>query len=709
MKRILCVLLSILLIASAFAIVVNAVGESDVTDISTLPAKADGTNRYFFYLPSYWAEANPNDDDAYIYWWLGTDYCNSLPGYKANSTGTEGIYYYDVPEDVGNVVWSNGLVESTNDEVAYRTFNFGTEYYEPGESPFYPEGTINFDGMIYVVDPNRPVGSSPVEAFYGEWFYYYGNGEYGLTPNKADAPGVLKDDTVDLDAIARGEYPTEPGPEPVDTNRYYFYMPKEWEDEYSGSEGLYIYWWGAVSECGNFPGFKCTPADVEGVYYYDTPVDVTAVVWSNGAQASSGDEVAHRTEAIPTEYYDPGESPFYPDGTESFDSMIYVIDTNTRHEGSVADSFTGEWFYYYGNGEYGVTPDKADAPGVLDDETVDLSALLRGEYPTEPTEPTEPEEQPIFPSEPKPDGTNRYYFYLPDQWINEYAYTAGIYWWEGSISGEYWPGNMANSAGVDGVYYYDVATDTPTIIWNNYLDGTTDTTSDIYKKALQTIDIPVSGGNYDGMIFVVDLSQENINSYNGKVTYGGEWFYYYGSGQYGNAPTKAEADEIFTDKSFGEWATPDEAPTDPTEPEIPTEPIVTEPSEIPTEPVVTEPSETPTEIPSEPATSEPAEDPSEPSSTAPSTDDEDPTTVPVNKVSYLAGDVDGNGKVNVKDVTTIQKFVAMIIELDAENAELAADVNLDTKINIKDATMIQKYLAKIEIEFVIGEIIEKVV
>ncbi len=548
MKRILCVLLSILLIASAFAIVVNAVGESDVTDISTLPAKADGTNRYFFYLPSYWAEANPDDDDAYIYWWLGTDYCNSLPGYKANSTGTEGIYYYDVPEDVYNVIWSNGVVESTNDEVAYRTFNFGTEYYEPDESPFYPEGTVNFDGMIYVVDPNRPVGSRPVEAFYGEWFYYYGNGEYGLTPDKADAPGVLKDDTVDLDAIARGEYPT-------------------------------------------------------------------------------------------------------------------------------------------------------DVPDATADETT----------PDEPTVPTEPEEQPIFPSEPKPDGTNRYYFYLPDQWINEYAYTAGIYWWEGSISGEYWPGNMANSAGVDGVYYYDVATDTPTIIWNNYLDGTTDTTSDIYKKALQTIDIPVSGGNYDSMIFVVDLSQENINSYNGKVTYGGEWFYYYGSGQYGNAPTKAEADEIFTDKSFGEWATPDEAPTDPTEPEIPTEPIVTEPSEIPTEPVVTEPSETPTEIPSEPATSEPAEDPSEPSSTAPSTDDEDPTTVPVNKVSYLAGDVDGNGKVNVKDVTTIQKFVAKIIELDAENAELAADVNLDTKINIKDATMIQKYLAKIEIEFVIGEIIEKVV
>ena len=549
MKRILCVLLSILLIASAFTLVANAVGEDVVTDLSTLPEKAEGTNRYFFYRPDFWDGGNPDGEDVYIYWWVGTDACSTFPGYKAHSTGADGIYYYDVPVDVYCILWDNGVYMSTDDEVAYRSYNYNTEYYESDESRFYPNGTDSFDGMIYVLDYNKPLSHASSETHYGELFYYYGNGEYGLTPDKADASVVLNGDTVDLDAL------------------------------------------------------------------YEL---ITAI----------------------------------PDAT---------ADEATKDE------------------------------------------------PTEPTIPTEPEEEPVFPTEPKPEGTNRYYFYLPDQWLNEYSFTAGIYWWEGSISGEYWPGNMANSAGVDGVYYYDVATDTPTIIWNNLVDGGTDSSADIYTKALQTIDIPVSGGNYDSMIFVVDLSQEFINSYNGKVTYGGEWFYYYGSGMYGTAPTKAEADEIFTDKSMGEWATPDEAPTDPvvtepveipTEPvEIPTEPVVTEPSE----PVVTEPSE-PTEVPTEPS-----EIPTEPSSTAPASDDEEPTTAPVNKIAYLAGDVDGNGKVNVKDVTAIQKFVAKIITLDAENAELAADVNTDTKINIKDATAIQKYLAKIELDYVIGEIIEKVI
>ena len=560
MKRILCVLLSVLLMASTFAIVVNAVGESETNDLSALPEKAEGTNRYFFYMPSYWAEANPDSDDAYIYWWEGTDACG-FPGYKGNSTGVDGIFYYDVPVDVTTILWNNGIYQTTDDATAYRSFNYNTEYYEEDESRFYPDGVDNFDGMIYVIDPSKPSGYGLAEAFFGELFYYYGNGEYGLTPDKTEARFVLTSETVDLDALYE----------------------------------------------------KLTSA---------------------------------------------------PDAT-------------------------------------------------ADEATKDEATLDEPTNPTDPTEPTEPEEEPVFPSEPKPYGTNRYYFYLPDQWVNEYAYTAGIYWWEGSIGGEYWPGNMANSAGVDGVYYYDVATDTPTIIWNNLVDGGTDSSADIYTKALQTIDIPVSGGNYDSMIFVVDLSQEFINSYNGKVTYGGEWFYYYGSGQYGTAPTKAEADEIFTDKSMGEWATPDEAPTEPvvTEPsEIPTEPVVTEPSEIPTEPVVTEPSE----VPTEPAVTEPSEIPTEPavtepSSTAPASDDEEPTTAPVNKVSYLAGDADGNGKVNVKDVTAIQKFIAKIIDLDTENAKLAANVNLDADINIKDATAIQKYLAKIELDIVIGEVIEKVI
>ncbi len=514
MKKLLCVVLSVLLLMTTcvFAVAAN----EDVTDLSSLPEKAEGTNRYFFYVPEEWNDENSDYNDIYIYWWTGSD-VSGFPGYIAKSTGTDGVFYYDVPKDVTSVLWNNGVYETTDDVTAYRSANYNTEYYESHESRFYPEGTDSFDGMIYVADLSKIHHNATAEVYNGELFYYYGNGEYGLTPDKADASVVLTGDTIDLDAL------------------------------------------------------------------YEK---ITAV----------------------------------PEAT-------------------------------------------------ADEATKD--------------EATKDEPAPIFPEEEKPYGTNRYYFYLPDQWVNDYAYTAGIYWWEGSISGEYWPGNEAKSAGVEGVYYYDVATDTPTIIWNNYLDGGTDSGADIYTKALQTIDIPVSVDNYDGMIFVVDLSQEFINSYNGKVTYGGEWYYYYGSGMYGTAAEKADADEIFTDKSFGEWATPDETPTEPvipTNPPEPTEPVVTEPIEPTT--AETEPTEAPTETsPTEGTTVTTPEE--ESSSTEPTT---------VFEPEFEIGDANMDGKLNIRDATLIQKYLAKLLSLSDSQKEYA-DFDLNGKVNVRDVTAIQKKIA----------------
>jgi hypothetical protein len=63
--------------------------------------------------------------------------------------------------------------------------------------------------------------------------------------------------------------------------------------------------------------------------------------------------------------------------------------------------------------------------------------------------------------------------------------------------------------------------------------------------------------------------------------------------------------------------------------------------------------------------------------------------------SYTIGDVNDDGKVDVSDVTEIQKYIASMTEL-TDNQLLAADVNADGKIDITDATQIQKYLAGIE-------------
>ena len=114
-----------------------------------------------------------------------------------------------------------------------------------------------------------------------------------------------------------------------------------------------------------------------------------------------------------------------------------------------------------------------------------------------------------------------------------------------------------------------------------------------------------------------------------------------------------------------------------TEPE-PTEPVTTTPSEpAPTEPVVTDPE---TFVPM--------------------------VTIPagdiVTGVGLVLGDSDGDGKVNVKDATMIQKAVAGMITL-SEVGNRFADVDGNGKVNVKDATAIQKWVAGIETGFDIGK------
>lgn len=149
--------------------------------------------------------------------------------------------------------------------------------------------------------------------------------------------------------------------------------------------------------------------------------------------------------------------------------------------------------------------------------------------------------------------TYRYYFYMPSDWKNEFASTAGIYWWDGSEAPSAWPGYLAQPAEVEGVYYCDVPANVTTIIWNNAFDGGEDVNSLTYSKSCQTADIgsvcydagendnyPDGTPNYDNMIYVVNPDYVNVNA-GGKTTCVGEWYYYYGNGEYGFQPTRDEA------------------------------------------------------------------------------------------------------------------------------------------------------------------------
>ena len=68
----------------------------------------------------------------------------------------------------------------------------------------------------------------------------------------------------------------------------------------------------------------------------------------------------------------------------------------------------------------------------------------------------------------------------------------------------------------------------------------------------------------------------------------------------------------------------------------------------------------------------------------------------------LWGDADLDGKVNVKDATTLQKYIAKLIELP-ENSLYYGDVNGSYDITISDATTIQKYVANLIDKFPVEE------
>ncbi len=60
------------------------------------------------------------------------------------------------------------------------------------------------------------------------------------------------------------------------------------------------------------------------------------------------------------------------------------------------------------------------------------------------------------------------------------------------------------------------------------------------------------------------------------------------------------------------------------------------------------------------------------------------------------GDVNGDGKINIDDVTDIQKYIANMIDFTEEQVTLA-DVDKNGKVSIDDATLIQKHLAGMDV------------
>jgi hypothetical protein len=72
----------------------------------------------------------------------------------------------------------------------------------------------------------------------------------------------------------------------------------------------------------------------------------------------------------------------------------------------------------------------------------------------------------------------------------------------------------------------------------------------------------------------------------------------------------------------------------------------------------------------------------------------------------MLGDANGDNRVNINDVTAVQRYIAGLESL-SDSSAFAADVNQDGKIIITDATTIQIFIAGRNVPYPIGEIVRK--
>ena len=194
-------------------------GDDDSVD----PETGEPVGHFGEYAPSWYIkmeDGTPATSTAGVYWWeSGVADPDAWIGYlpSGKDENDPDVYYADVPQAVTGFIWNNAVDGGMDDTLpiyfcAAQTINIPCEYYDPDESPNYPDGTENFDNMIYVIDPDliSVAEFSGKQTCGGEWYYYYGNGCYGFTKDGTEA-NCLRDDHHDENGnhIIPG-----PGPEP---------------------------------------------------------------------------------------------------------------------------------------------------------------------------------------------------------------------------------------------------------------------------------------------------------------------------------------------------------------------------------------------------------------------------------------------------------------------------------------------------------------
>lgn len=184
---------------------------------------------------------------------------------------------------------------------------------------------------------------------------------------------------------------------------------------------------------------------------------------------------------------------------------------------------------------------------------------------------------------------------------------------------------------------------------------------------------------------VVGMGESSIEFTVQEMTVkGGEKSYFvYSTKAYDGARFKVDAE--ITENSLSTEATT----VEPTEPSTATEETQSQPTETSavSEATTVEPTEIATSVTTK------ATEPTETTAIF-TTEVTEPTETTASKSEYQIGDVNRDGKLNIRDATLIQKYLAKMTDFDSEQT-LLADFKADGKVNIKDATLIQKRIANL--------------
>ena len=211
MKKTICILLTLALFsamilpASAFNVWPDWITSDEaIAAYEAQTGETIETNRYYFMMPDgvhgrrdelggvceSWY--NEYSQGAGVYWWQRPAACESWAGYQAKAADAEqGIWYADLPKDVEVFVWNNG-VDGGSDETqpiytqAALTPDIFCEPAEPGEYDTMPEGCDCFDNCIYVLTPIISTAIYYKWHASGDWYFYYGDGCYGMYAEDSD-------------------------------------------------------------------------------------------------------------------------------------------------------------------------------------------------------------------------------------------------------------------------------------------------------------------------------------------------------------------------------------------------------------------------------------------------------------------------------------------------------------------------------------------